>query len=172
MTALYNMTQNPDFSADPALFREGMSRLASPVHVITTAGEAGLNGFTATAVASVSDSPPAVLVCVKADGASAQAIASNGVFAIHALGEAHQELADRFAGRGGLQGADRFKGLDYTLGPSGAPLLASALAVFECHLASAERHGSHLICIGDVVQVILGEPDKSLLYARRSYHAI
>ncbi len=50
--------------AEPALFREAMARLGAAVHIITTQGSAGKAGFTATAVASVSDSPPTVLVCL------------------------------------------------------------------------------------------------------------
>ena len=50
--------------AEPAVFREAMSRLGAAVHIVTTSGKAGRAGFTATAVASVSDSPPTVLVCL------------------------------------------------------------------------------------------------------------
>jgi flavin reductase (DIM6/NTAB) family NADH-FMN oxidoreductase RutF len=47
---------------DPATYREAMSRLVAPVHVVTTAGPAGRCGITASAVTSVSDDPPTVLV--------------------------------------------------------------------------------------------------------------
>ncbi len=159
-------------SVDPALFREAMSRVASPVHVITTSGPSGLAGFTATAVASVSDAPPMLLVCVKHDGASASAITENGAFAVHTLGADQIALADRFAGRGGHSAAERFAGLDYALGLTGAPLLATALAVFECRLTEAQRHGSHLVCFGQVVQVLSGGEGASLLYARRGYRTL
>ncbi len=45
-------------------FREGMSRLGAAVNIITTDGPAGRAGFTASAVCSVTDSPPTLLVCL------------------------------------------------------------------------------------------------------------
>src|SRR4051794_17433238 len=58
---------------DALRFRDGMSRVAASVHVVTTAGPAGRAGFTATAVAPVTDSPASLLVCIDAAGRSAQA---------------------------------------------------------------------------------------------------
>ena len=49
-------------TVDQAQFREAMSRLGAAVHVVTTAGPAGIAGFTATAVVSVSDQPATLLV--------------------------------------------------------------------------------------------------------------
>ena len=51
-------------SVEPKVFREAMSRLGAAVHVITTDGPSGKTGFTATAVCSVSDAPPTLLVCL------------------------------------------------------------------------------------------------------------
>ncbi|MPT25288.1 MAG: flavin reductase, partial [Starkeya sp.] len=51
-------------AVEAGLYREAMSRLVAAVHVITTHGAEGRAGFTATAVASVSDSPPTLLVCL------------------------------------------------------------------------------------------------------------
>nr|WP_269530312.1 flavin reductase [Asaia astilbis] len=46
------------------IFRDAMARLASAVTIITTDGENGRHGFTASAVCSVSDDPATLLVCV------------------------------------------------------------------------------------------------------------
>ena len=45
-------------------YREAMSRLGAAVSVITTDGPAGPSGFTASAVCSVTDAPPTLLVCL------------------------------------------------------------------------------------------------------------
>ena len=49
---------------DTAAFRDGMALLAGAVNVITTDGPHGRAGFTATAVCSVTDQPPTLLVCM------------------------------------------------------------------------------------------------------------
>ena len=45
-------------------FRNAMSLLTSAVSVVTTAGMADRHGFTASAVCSVTDTPPTLLVCM------------------------------------------------------------------------------------------------------------
>ena len=51
-------------TVEPAAFREAMCRLGAAVHVVTTAGPGGKTGATATAVCSVSDAPPTLLMCL------------------------------------------------------------------------------------------------------------
>src|ERR1700709_332431 len=75
-------------------FREAMSRYGAAVHVITTDGPAGKGGFTATAVCSVSDDPPTLLVCVNRKSHGGQNIGDNGVFFVNTLGAASEELAN------------------------------------------------------------------------------
>ncbi len=45
-------------------FRDAMARLGAAVNVVTSAGPAGRGGFTASAVCSVTDDPPSLLVCL------------------------------------------------------------------------------------------------------------
>ena len=64
-------------TCDPNAFRQAMSRLGAAVHVITTEGPAGKTGFTATAVCSVSDAPPTLLVCLNRKSDSAPVLLGN-----------------------------------------------------------------------------------------------
>lgn len=50
-------------------FRDAMASLAAAVNIVTTAGHAGRCGITATAVCSVTDTPPSVMVCINANSA-------------------------------------------------------------------------------------------------------
>src|SRR5471030_2587971 len=45
-------------------YRDAMAHIGSAVNIITTDGPAGRAGFTASAVCSVTDSPPTLLVCL------------------------------------------------------------------------------------------------------------
>src|SRR5919206_2511438 len=92
----------------PACFREAMSRLGAAVHVITTAGPGGKTGATATAVCSVSDAPPTLLVCLNRRSQTNPILQQNGVFCVNTLGAGAIEIADIFAGRTGVMGSDRF----------------------------------------------------------------
>ena len=84
---------------DPQAYRDAMSEIASPVHVIATDGPAGLAGMTVTALASISDHPPTLLVCVNRSSPSAPRFLENAVFSVNSLGAEDRLLADIFAGR-------------------------------------------------------------------------
>ncbi len=86
-------------AVDPARFREAMSRVGAAVHIITTDGPAGLGGFTASAVTSITVEPPMMLFCVSKASRSATKVMDNGVFCINTLARADQQLSDVFAGR-------------------------------------------------------------------------
>ena len=74
-------------TVEPGVFREAMSRLGAAVHVITTAGPGGKAGATATAVCSVSDAPPTLLMCLNRRSQTNPAVVENGVFCVNTLGD-------------------------------------------------------------------------------------
>ena len=86
-------------SVEQKIFREAMSRLGAAVHVITTDGPRGKTGFTATAVCSVSDAPPTLLVCLNRGATSMPILRGNGVFCVNTLRAGDELIADTFAGR-------------------------------------------------------------------------
>ncbi|SCZ11443.1 flavin reductase family protein [Microvirga guangxiensis] len=154
---------------DAVLFREGMSRVAAAVHVVTTDGPAGPAGFTATAVTPVTDDPASLLVCVNTGARSAQALLSNGVFCVNALAADDRALADVFAGRAKLQGAERFTSGEWDSLVTGAPVLRTSLVSFDCRLTDARVVATHHVLIGEIVNIRLGEIRPALVYQGRLY---
>jgi len=150
-------------------YRDAMSEIASPVHILATDGPAGLAGMTVTALASVSDSPATLLVCVNRHALSATRFLENGVFSVNALGVADRVLADIFAGRTNAHFAEKFAHGAWAPGKTGAPLLASALATFECRLIEVKDVATHHVFFGAVEAVSHRNDGASLLYHRRDY---
>src|SRR5438046_3596262 len=114
-------------TVEPAVFREAMSRLGAAVHVITTAGPAGKAGTTATAVCSVSDAPPMLLMCLNGRSPTTPVVVENGVFCVNTLGHGGAAIADTFAGRSGVLGGDRFTTGAWLALSAGTPVLVSAV---------------------------------------------
>lgn len=162
----------PDTSLDPQVFREAMSRLGAAVHIVTTGGKAGKTGFTATAVTSVSDSPPTLLMCLNRRSQINPVMLENGVFCINTLAADEQEIADVFAGRTGVYMADRFGTGDWTTLDTGSPVLTSAIVAFDCRILEAKPVASHDIYFGEIVAVRLGLADKALVYHARVYKQV
>ncbi len=157
---------------DSLEFREGMSRVAGAVHVVTTEGPSGRAGFTATAVTPVTDAPASLLVCVNTASRSAQALLANGVFCVNTLSAADRELADVFAGRSGLQGQGRFSAGSWDVLETGSPALTTSLVSFDCRLSDARIVATHHVIIGEIVRIRLGPVHPALVYQGRFYHEL
>lgn len=156
-------------AVEAGLYREAMSRLVAAVHVITTHGAEGRAGFTATAVASVSDSPPTLLVCLNRRIRSAPAFRQAGRFAVNMLAAEQQAVAEAFGGRGGLEGEQRFGAGHWHEGALGLPCLTGAVAVFHCRLVEARSIATHDVLVGRVEAVTLGPDRAKLAYLGRGF---
>lgn len=155
--------------ADSQIFREAMSRLGAAVHIVTTDGKSGKAGFTATAVASVSDAPSTLLVCLNRKSQITPLMLENGSFCVNTLAASEEPIADVFAGRTGVFMAERFKTGDWDTIKTGSPALKSAIAAFDCRVLEAKEVGSHFVYFGSVVAVRLGPTAKALVYHDRAY---
>jgi flavin reductase len=154
---------------DSQTFREAMSRLGAAVHIVTTDGKAGKAGFTATAVASVSDAPTTLLVCLNRKSQITPLMLENGCFCVNTLAASEEAIADVFAGRTGVYMAERFSTGEWDTLKTGAPALTSAIASFDCRVLEAKEVGSHFVYFGSVVALRLGPAAKALVYHDRAY---
>jgi len=162
----------PVKTVDPALFRDAMSRLGAAVHVVATDGPAGRAGFTATAVCSVSDQPPMLLVCLNRRSQGTPILRENGVFCVNTLDAEAADVADVFAGRTGALSAERFAtGVWETL-TTGAPMLTRAVVAFDCRVIEIKAVASHNVVFGAVVAVRLGPAGSALVYHGRAYKSV
>ena len=150
-------------------FREAMSRLGAAVHVVTTAGPGGKTGFTATAVCSVSDAPPTLLVCLQSRNHSGPILRENQVFCVNTLGAECETVADVFAGRTGAVLESRFGAGAWTTLKTGAPVLATSVVAFDCRVVEIKAVASHNVIFGAVVDIRLGPAGAALVYHDRAY---
>lgn len=164
-----NSPVSESLSVVPEQFREAMSRVGAAVHIVTTGGPAGIAGVTASAVTSVSAEPPTMLFCLNKTSRVAPLLVQNGVFCINTLASAHQDLSDIFAGRTQHRLEERFAAAEWGALSTGAPVLASALAAFDCRLIEAKELSTHLILIGRVEAIEVAAKSEALLYMHRSY---
>ena len=159
-------------TVERAAFRDAMSCVAASVHLVTTNGPAGRRGVTVTSVCSVSDDPATLLVCLNEASANNRLFVENGVFAVNVLPLSGEPVARAFAGQGGLTVEERFAAGTFTTLITGAPILAGALASFDCRIIDARVVATHRILIGSVVALEKGPNDRSLLYRDRAYHSL
>ena len=170
MTAFETESESAAVPVDAAAYREAMSRLASAVHLITTDGPGGRAGFTASAVCSVSDAPPTLLVCINRASSAYAALTQNGTLCVNTLGEGHETVASLFGGRTPVD--ERFAAGTWRRLPSGAPALTDALVSFDCRIVGRHAVGSHDVLYCAVEAVAASGQADALLYSERRYRTL
>jgi flavin reductase (DIM6/NTAB) family NADH-FMN oxidoreductase RutF len=150
------------------VFVGAMRNAATGVNIVTTDGAAGRFGVTVSAFSSVSAEPPLVLVCINRKSPLAAAICANGCFGVNVLSSDQRDLAASFAGYPSSGVPYDFGTTRWEESVSGAPVLAGAVAGFDCVLATSHNAGSHRIFIGRVVGAT-SQSARPLLYTNREY---
>ena len=153
-------------------FRHAMRRLTGGISVITAGEGRNISGMTVTSVTSLSVDPPTLIVCVNREASSWPLVKRYGFFGVNILTADQTDIAERFSGKGGLKGADRFIGAPWTTGVSGVPLLADALAAIDCEVEEVVERHSHAIIIGRVLDVTVSPRTAALAYWQGQYVAI
>jgi flavin reductase (DIM6/NTAB) family NADH-FMN oxidoreductase RutF len=161
---------SPAFAkADGDSFRAAMRQLASGVCLVTHSVGGERAGMTATAVASLALEPPTLIVCVNRAASTYVGLRSGAAFGVSVLGADHLEFAERFAGRTGEEGAERFREGRWRIAPNGAPLLADALATFACEVEEIIERNTHAVIIGRVNHAAAASGGGALVYWRGGY---
>ncbi len=153
-------------------FRGAMRHLTGGVSVITAGRGRDISGMTVTSVSSLSLDPPSLIVSVNRSSSSWPLIKRHGVFGVNMLTADQVEIAERFTGKGGLKGADRFAGAEWTTRASGVPLLVGALAAVDCEVEDVVERHSHAVVIGRVLDVMASQRTAALAYWHGQYVAI
>ncbi len=135
-------------AASPDDFRAAMRGFLGHVSLVTVAD----TGLVVTSATSLSAEPPMILFCINRSSSTWPVLQSEGRFGWSALGAAHQPVAERFSGRTGVSGADRYLGADW-LNLAGVRLLVGAPLAFACKVTDMIDKGTHSIVIGQVLDV-------------------
>ena len=150
---------------DSRRFRDALRRFATGVTIITTSTADGTPvGLTANSFNSVSLTPPMVLWSLNRHSRSLATFVDATHYAVSVLCAEQMPLAARFA----APIEDRFEGVPWSRGASGAPLFEGCVAWFECRSVFQYEGGDHIIFVGEVVD--FGHSDRTpLLYAGGTY---
>jgi flavin reductase (DIM6/NTAB) family NADH-FMN oxidoreductase RutF len=149
----------PTFAADD--FRAALAMFATGVTIVTALDASGLPvGLTANSFNSVSIEPPLVLWSLSRQAGTMAAFAQGSHYAINILAAGQHRLAERFASHG----LDRFDGVAFRPGASGAPVFEGAAAVFECFNRSRYEEGDHVIFVGEVERCQRQEGAQPLIF--------
>ncbi|QJY51010.1 flavin reductase family protein [Pseudonocardia broussonetiae] len=145
--------------------RDVLGHFVSGIVVITAAGPDGPLGFTCQSFSSLSLDPPLVSFAPARSSTTWPRIREVGAFCVNVLAADHQEISAGFA----RSGTDKFAGVAWRPGPSGAPLLEGVSAWVDCTLWGEHDGGDHTIAIGHVQDLGADPARMPLLFYRGRY---
>jgi len=157
---------------EKSTYREAMARLGAAVNIITTVDGTGRRGLTASAVCSVTDNPPTLLLCINRDSDMNEAFKASGILCVNTLGAAQEHLSPVFASMTGATQSERFAQAEWTTLATGAPVLQGAIVSFDCRITQSTEVGTHTVFFCEVEALQSSTESAGLIYFGRAYHRI
>ncbi|QYN32267.1 flavin reductase family protein [Pseudonocardia sp. DSM 110487] len=152
-------------------FRDAFRHHPTGVAVVTARdGAGGPVGLTASSVASVSLSPPALVLSISHRASAAAALLAADWFLVHLLEARNVELAMRFA----TSDADRFgPATGWTPLATGEPWFPEAPTALRCRPLTRTPVGDATVVTAEVVGVrSSGRAGMPLIHHDRGYHVL
>ena len=151
---------------DAARYKQVVGHFASGVTIVAAVDGGEPVGFTAQSFIGLSLEPPLVLVSAQKTSSTWPRISAAGAFCVNVLREDQEDMCRVFA----TKGADKFKGIGWRPGSTGAPVLNDALAFIECSLENELDGGDHIIAVGRVADLGVSDHDGGpLLFYRGGF---
>ncbi|HMC51754.1 MAG TPA: flavin reductase [Acidimicrobiales bacterium] len=145
---------------DTSRFREVLGHFTSGITVITGVDRAGPVGFTCQSFMSVSLDPPLIAFAPSRTSASWPRIEAVGAFCVNVLSQEQETLSRVFA----TKDPDKFGGIGWRRAATGSPVLDRVLAWIDCRIEGVHEAGDHLLVLGRVQELGLGEGEPLLFY--------
>jgi flavin reductase len=153
-------------------FQEAFGRVAATVGVVGVVDDTGdLHGMTATAISSLSDAPPSLVVMLNQENQTFREIRKQGSFSVSYLAAGSEDLAYRLSRPGQSKLIDPAD-LDQ---PPGWPMpaLRDAVCTMVCTLDDCVLQFTHGILIGRITHVRTSSgPADPLLFVQRRFERL
>ncbi|ANY24140.1 MULTISPECIES: flavin reductase family protein [Gordonia] len=146
-----------------ARFRDAMATVCTPVAVVTAMDGQRPHGTTVSAFASLSMTPPSLLVSLDRGSELLGLVLDAGVFGMNVLGSTQSRLAGQFA----RKGADKFDGVSWRV-DAGVPRIADVPHWLAAEVMHTAEVADHIVVFGRVVDVA-SETIAPLTYHARSF---
>jgi flavin reductase (DIM6/NTAB) family NADH-FMN oxidoreductase RutF len=140
-----------------------LKHINSGVYIIGVSNGEQQHAFTAAWVMQVSFRPPLLAISVNPHNHSYQLLQAGGVCSVNVLNHQQLAVAEHF-GRTDLP--DKMVGFVWQQDRTGAPILAAALAYFDCRVSHYADAGDHKLVFCEVVAAQKLHDGKPMLYGQ------
>ncbi len=130
---------------------EALKKITNGVYIIGSKYGGKVNAMTAVWVTRLAFKPQLLGVAIGKSRFSHHMIERSGLFSVSVLGPDQIALSRHFGFKSGRD-TDKFADISYLTKVTGAPILKTALAYFDCKVVSAAEAGDHTFFIGEVLE--------------------
>ncbi|GAB7184713.1 hypothetical protein ATKI12_4544 [Kitasatospora sp. Ki12] len=152
-------------------FRAASRGWTSGVAVVTTRAGEEVFAKTVSSFSTLSLDPLLVTVAIGRHSPLVAAVRTSGRFGLSVLTDRQESVARRFAAPGAGRALGGFTAVPTRTAATGAPLVESALAWFDCRLHADLPGGDHTILVGRVAAAARGT-GAPLLYHDGQYRVL
>ena len=136
---------------DQVAKREVLRMFTYGLYALTVPEETGGHGATVNWVTQTSFEPPMIAVSIEKNSHCIELIRKHGVFAINVYKADQRDLAGTL-GRRYANRPDKFQGVAWAQGITGAPVLSDALGHLECRITGEVDSGDSVLFVAQVVE--------------------
>lgn len=148
-----------------------LHKISYGLYIISSKKGKKFNGQIANTVFQVCSEPPVIAVCINKENLTHEFIKESGVYTVSILSE---NTPMRFIGLFGFKSGtdiDKFKGVDYKVGVTGAPVvLDNSIGFLEAEVMSSADVITHTVFFGKVVEADILNDKEPMTYAY--YHTV
>ncbi len=156
-------------SFDARRFRDALGEFVTGVTLVTTRSRDGNPiAVTVNSFSSVSLDPPLVLFSLARSASRFDDFMESDGFVVNILADDQEALSTHFASPGNAV----MQAGQHHAGAGGQPCLNGAVACFECRVNKRHDGGDHVIMVGRVGEISLGEGIEPLVYHRGAYTSV
>ena len=156
---MYNSKVQEDFLI-------AMRGITSTVNVISAKLDEERHAMTATSVASLSLSPPAMIICVNKEASIHNILIKDKKFVINVLSNKQQNLSELCSST--EEGESRFKDEGW-VAEDEIVFNSNSVSNIICNCTGIVDHSTHSVFFGDVMQVKINNQGRALLYSSGGY---
>ena len=147
-------------------FLIAMRGITSTVNVISAILKEERHAMTATSVASLSLSPPAMIICVNKEASIHNILRKDKKFVINVLSNQQLNLSELCSGS--EEGESRFKDEGWVT-EDDIVFNENSISNIICNCTDVVDHSTHSVFFGDVMEVKNNKQGKALLYSAGGY---
>ncbi|MCK4395346.1 rubredoxin [candidate division WOR-3 bacterium] len=148
-----------------------LHKISYGLYIISSKKGKKFNGQIANTVFQVCSEPSVIAVCINKENLTHEFIKESGVYTVSILSE---NTPMRFIGLFGFKSGtdiDKFKGVDYKVGVTGAPVvLDNSIGFLEAEVMSSADVITHTVFFGKVVEADILNDKEPMTYAY--YHTV